>query len=429
MNYPIVRRRRYQDLPPAVRRARAIINAGRFIYRARNRANQMKGIVQQTRQIVNNIRKRRNSASTSGYTKGRRLNPTNNRNNRRLTVIGRASGTTHTTSRLIVKRTPREQRFLRKLFKNRPIKNTFVNRFGFAWMGENDTALTTWYSICHLKFNNLVKYLQSRIYDFGQDPDYNIANASKNNLIGNGPDAFIYIGKCTFQYELYNPTNYIITCYVYDLICKRDTPDEISYNNSEVDTNAAPENCMYLGSRQILQNSSTSGQPPVFVVADPTAERTGTKWNSIGMKPTDYHYFNTFWKVKGMKKIILPPGSSHHHVVVFNPKKKITNANLFYPHSDWVTGAGVGKNGVAGLTQATLFGFQGQVAVENDQSNDNTNSVSTLPGKIVVNCVKKVNIWNMDLSIRRVVSETSLLTTMSNPRIMTDLSEQPATAV
>jgi len=56
------------------------------------------------------------------------------------------------------------------------------------------------------------------------------------------------------------------------------------------------------------QKSATTN--PAWVVGDPSFE-DGTYWNTVGIKPTDYHMFNTMWKVKGMKKIILPPDSSY----------------------------------------------------------------------------------------------------------------------
>ena len=354
---------------------------------------------------------------------------TYHRGNRRFYRIqGTAAGTTHTTCRMIVRRTPKEQRFLRKMFKTNPIKNKFVNRFGFAWMGARAGAKTIWYSVCHLKQNNIVKYMNYRIVS----PTQNVGTQNdvivETDAVGNSPDTFIYLGKCTFNYELYNPTNYIMTVYIYDLICKRDTPYGILYSDAENDINDAPEACMQKGAETRYQ----AANPIQWIVADPTKEvqpvggDPNTYWNTIGMKPTDYHYFNTFWKVKGMKKIVLPPTSSHHHTVVFNPKKKITLASLHFPYP---TRGLTGKNGLAGLTQATLFGFQGQVAVENDQSNDNTTSLSTLPGKLIVNCVKKVNVWNMPMTNQNIISENDLKTEWTAPKIFTDLIEQNAGAV
>jgi len=399
----------------AWRTARAIVNAGRFVYRLNKRSNQMKGVVRAVEQAVQGARKRKATSSYGGFIKGRRINP---RNKRYQQIIGRATGTTYTTSRMIVRRTPREQRFLRKLFRNRPLKQKYVNRFGFAWMGAAAASKTIWYSVAHLKFNNIVKYMQNRIMYTSQQLDTSPTTPLNKKALGNGPDNFIYVGKCTFNYELYNPTNYIITCYIYDLICKRDTPYGITYSDINNDASSAPENCMQKGS----ESMSDVVNNPTWVVADPTDEN-GTYFNSLGMKPTDYHLFNTLWKVKGLKKIILPPGSSHHHVVIFNPKTKITNASLFYPHEDWVAS---NKNGLAGLTQATLFGFQGQVAVEDGVSNDNTNTIGTLPGKMIVSVVKKVNIWNMDMAAETIISENSLQSEWIKPTIFTDLIETRA---
>ena len=190
---------------------------------------------------------------------------------------------------------------------------------------------------------------------------------------------YIYLGKCTFNYEIYNPTNYIITVFIYDLVCRRETNYDIKYSDTSSAENESPEMCMKKGASAVYQNNDSHGYG--WIVADPAYEVSPADWNTVGMKPTDYHYFNTFWKVKGMKKIILPPTSSHHHVVVFNPKKVMTQAKLFYPHnfrgSEW-------KGGLAGITQATLFGFQGQVATESGSETNSTAELGTLPGKILL---------------------------------------------
>lgn len=340
-------------------------------------------------------------------------------------IKGKASGPTHSTTRMIVRRTPRRQKFLRKLFRTNPLKTMYVHRYGFAWMGASATSKTIWYSCTSLKFNNVNEYMKDRI---SPSPTTVISTSSSSNnsttVLGNMPDAYIYIGKCTYQYELFNPTNYNITVYMYDLICKRDTPYDITYSDANNNYSSSPESCMVKSdSVQYDENSSTTLG---WKIADPVVNGANTYWNSIGMKPTDYHYFNTFWKVKGLKKIVLAPGETHHHRLVYNPKARITQASLYMPRQDK---SPVAKNGIGGLTVATLFGFQGQVAVENDQSTDNSASVGTLPGKIVVNLVRKENIWSGSLSGQRIVQSTNLLDQMDEPKIFTDLIEQPAGAV
>lgn len=409
----IVRRRRNSVVPTYGRRAlwgtsvvarnvmrRAMRN---FAQRVRQRARN------QARQIVQRAARQRRFNANRGIG-----------NKQYTTIRGTASGTTHTTTRMIVRKTPRQQRFLRKMFKNNPIANKYVNRFGFAWMGSGMASKTTWYSVAHLKFNNIVKYMQGRIVDASTDIGQSSSVVGAKQAVGNNPDAFIYIGKCTFSYELYNPTNYIMTVYIYDLICKRDTPYYITYSDIPEDMSSAPENCMRKGSESMFDAPSNA----TWTVADPTLEN-GTFYNTIGMKPTDYHLFNTLWKVKGIKKIVLPPTSSHHHVVVFNPKLKVTNASLFYPREELSASA---KNGIGGLTQATLFGFQGQVAVEDNQTTDNTNSIGTLPGKLLVNCVKKVNVYNMTVNAKNIISESSLKKSWDKPTIFSDLVEVNAGA-
>lgn len=375
--------------------------------------------------IQRGIRRANNLARQARQRQVNRNRGINTNTTRRFYKIkGKASGPTHSTTRMIVRKTPRRQRFLRKLFRTNPLKTMYVHRYGFAWMGASATSKTIWYSCTSLKLNNVNEYMKTR-------PSTNPSNYSDvtpvaNNdprTMGNFPDAYIYIGKCTYQYEIFNPTNYNITVFMYDLICKRDTPYDITYSDANNNYSSAPESMMVKSTvAQWQENNNANG----WVIADPTIEGANTYWNSIGMKPTDYHYFNTFWKVKGLKKIVLAPGETHHHRVVYNPKARITQASLYMPRQDKTPTA---KNGIGGLTISTLFGFQGQVAVENDQSTDNTDSVGTLPGKIVVNLVRKENIWNGTLVAQKIIQSTNLLDQMQEPKIFTDLIEQPASAV
>lgn len=371
-------------------------------------------------------RKRVEKLAQSIASQVRRRYQNKNKKKRPRTVITASGGTSHTTTKMIVRRTPKEQRSLRKYFKMNPIKNMYVNRFGFAWMGTTAASRTTWYSVCNLKFNNVSDYMKGRITSAAQavGTNPNIVGQNVGAAVGNGPDALIYIGKCTYSYELYNPTNYILTVYIYDLICKHDTPYMIAYGEDTNDQyHCQPEACMYKGTRAITD--SEQGNNGSWKVSDNTVENGTTYYNSVGMKPTDYHYFNTFWKVKGMKKIILPPTSSHQHVVVYNPKKVFTNASLYFPRH---TTADTAKIGLGGVTCATLFGFSGQVAAEDDvHDSANNNKVGMLPGKLVISCVRKENVWNLLVRSTNIIQGSDLKDRFTKPTIFTDLSEQIAT--
>lgn len=373
----------------------------------------------------NNARKLLNAASYLRSLKPRtfKINPYKRRKIKRFfKVAGRATGPTHSTTRMIVRPTPARQRFLRKLFKTNPMKTMYVNRFGFAWMGASAASKTIWYSVTSLKFNNVNQYMKKRLMNKASELD-TVSNIDINNTqVGNAPDAYIYIGKCTYQYEIYNPTNYLVTVFIYDLICKRDTPYNISYANSDSDLSSAPENMMRKTTTWQIADKTSSNNNYNWKIGDSTVENS-TFWNSIGMKPTDYHYFNTFWKVKGMKKIVLAPGEAHHHRVIYNPKSRITQASLYMPRQDHNP---ADKLGIGGLTISTLFGFQGQVAVEDNTQNDNTDTVGTLPGKLIISFVKKENIYTGELAVQGIVSDTNMIGTWTSPKIFTDLVEQPA---
>ena len=409
---------------PVVANQRMAVAAARNILRRAIRRRARHRVGQLARRVAAEARQR--MARNNIVNRNRALHRRHNRTFYK--VVGNAGGTTHTTTRMIVRKTPRSQKFIRKIFKNNPIKVKYVNRFGFAWMGQTAASKTQWYSICHLKFNNVARYYHHRVNDdsqqVGQEAMFGGMDPTHDsNRYGANPNQFIYLGKCTFSYELYNPTNYNMTIWIYDLICKRDTEAVITYSDAENTNSAAPENLMYKGSRSMKQTPTGASVKP-WEVSDPTYEN-GTYWNTIGMKPTDYHLFNTFWKVKGIKKLVLPPTTSHHHTVVFNPKTKITSASLFYPREKH---GAQEQLGLAGITQATLFGFQGQVATENDTSTDATDTIGTLPGKLLVNCVRKINVWNTSMSTEEVISENALINSFNRATIFSDLVETNAMA-
>jgi len=315
---------------------------------------------------------------------------------------------------MIVRKTPKEQRFLRKMFKEHSQHQKYVQRFGFSFVGAGVYNEAIWYSITHLKFNNIMDYLLRRVLDQAANVGSSDATVNSTTKFGNTPSNFIYLCKCTFNYEIYNPTNYNMTVYIYDLICKQDTPEEISYGSSQnVNSSCSPECCMQ-ASAQALRNTDTNYG---WSVANPVSS-TNSDWRTIGMKPTDYYYFNTMWKVKGFKKLILPPQTAHHHVVVFNPKKKISLGGFLYPRKKHESND---KHGVGGITQSTLFGIEGQVAT-NDQTVDSVDNenVTTLPGKVVIKCVRKVNVFNFELNTST-INQSNNLAQLTKPMIFSDL--------
>lgn len=382
------------------------------------------------------LNKRKAANQLTGYLKRRIISPqqmkwyNSSRPARRYTrVVGNAAGTTHTTSRMIVRKTPKQQRFMRKIFREGESQHSkYIQRFGFSFVGATASNHTIWYSVTHLKFNNIVEYLLRRSQGFNQATGAITSVSNTRTSLGNQPSNFIYLGKCTFNYELYNPTNYNMTVYIYDLICKHDTPQQIQYGDTQTPaTSSSPECCMEQ-SATYLENSDADG----WTVGDPTLEIQNTgpttatqpDWRTVGMKPTDYYYFNSMWKVKGMKKIILPPTTAHHHVVIFNPKQKVALGSFLYrfqrhEQSD--------KHGVGGLTQSTLFGIEGQVATDADQANDNE-KVGTLPGKLVVKCIRKVNVYNFSMKTQTIVAKNQLKQ-LQTPEIFTDLVEVTPTTI
>lgn len=374
---------------------------------------------------ANRIRKRKATSSVGGAVVKRRLLAYDKAKKRRYKrIVGNAAGTTHTTSRMIVRKTPRDQRFLRKIFKDGEHQHVkYVQRFGFSFVGAYANNSTIWYSVTHLKFNNIVEMIQHRVNTPYQQVGAAAASIATTNEVANTPTNGIYLGKCTFNYELYNPTNYNITVYIYDLICKHDTPYGIGYGDTQTMSNSsAPEVCM----QQSTNALSNMGQPVPWVVADPVYEATNATptgatnpiWRTVGMKPTDYYYFNAMWKVKGIKKIILPPQTGHHHVVIYNPKKVINQGSFFYRY---LKHEGDDKHGCAGITQSTLFGLEGQVATDAHATTDNE-IVGTLPGKLIIKCIRKCNVYNLSNVSSTIIAKNSLKT-LTDPEIFTDLQK------
>lgn len=384
--------------------------------------NTLRTMRRQIRRWRGQLRRRGTSTALIRGTKRRALNyfsPSQNTKRKYKSVTANTAGTTHTTTRMIVRRTPKEQRFLRKLFRTNSQHKLYVQRFGFSFIGAGKNNECTWYSVTHNKFNNIFDYLRGRI-----TAGISTAGLSGSALVSetstiNTPDNFIYLGKSTYNYEIFNPTNYNMTVYIYDLICKQDTPYGISYGGDQTaTTSSSPEMCMQASTTSLVNSSSSGG----WSIADPTNEVTSAvaantpDWRTIGMKPTDYFYFNTMWKIKGMKKLVLPPASTHHHVVVYNPKRKISQGTFLYPR---VKHESTDKHGVAGLTQSTLFGFEGQIVTERDQERD-SGQVGTLPGKLIIKCVRKTNVYNF-VQTSTVIRSANNLQQIQYPEIFSDL--------
>lgn len=410
--------------PMARRYSKHILDPPPYILPSRTRALARRAARRAIAIGLKRIAKRKASSLAIGHANKRRLLAYDKAKKRRYKrIVGNAAGTTHTTSRMIVRKTPRDQKFLRKIFREGEANHIkYVQRFGFSFIGAYANNSTIWYSVTHLKFNNIVEMIQYRVVN----PATNVGTKSgaiSANQVGNLPTQGIYLGKCTFNYELYNPTNYNITVYIYDLICKHDTPYGILYGDTQTLANSSsPEVCMQQ-STQILENT---GQPTPWKVADPVTEianptpstATNPIWRTVGMKPTDFYYFNAMWKVKGIKKIILPPQTGHHHVVIYNPKKVINQGSFFYRY---LKHEGDDKHGCAGITQSTLFGMEGQVATDAHATTDNE-IVGTLPGKLLIKCIRKCNVYNLS-NVSSQIIQKNQLKTLTDPEIFTDLQK------
>lgn len=374
---------------------------------------------------VRRLKRRYGSTTVLPLVKRRRtLQNSRRRKKKYKRIVANTSGTTHTTSRMIVRKTPQQQKFMRKLFREGEANHVkYVQRFGFSFVGAANNNEAIWYSITHLKFNNIYDMLAHRVMGYLQETGTVDPQSESTVSVANQPTNFIYLGKCTFNYELYNPTNYNMTVYIYDLICKNDTPRPIAYGSNQTTSNScSPEICMQASTSYLQRVGQNNG----WFVSDPTLEvanqvdapQTNPTWRTVGMKPTDYFYFNSLYKVKGMKKIILPPASAHHHVVIFNPKQKITLGTFMFRNQTKTT---TDKHGVAGLTQSTLFGIEGQVATEADQEADNE-KVGTLPAKLVIKCVRKMNVYNFNMRTSTIIQKNQLQT-LEAPEIFSDLFE------
>ena len=133
-------------------------------------------------------------------------------------VVAREAGTTNTTAKMITRKTPRQIRRLRKLFRTNPLKVKHVQRFGFQWIAQEESStqetknnICGWYSVCHLKFNNVSEYYRKRIVNSYQFVGNVATTASNNNMdiqtrsMGNMPDNLMYIYQYILNYLAYFP--------------------------------------------------------------------------------------------------------------------------------------------------------------------------------------------------------------------------------
>ena len=233
----------------------------------------------------------------------------------------------------------------------------------------------------------------------------------------------MYLGKCTYTYDIVNPTNYTIYVDLYDLVARQDYINhdyqttqyqKVVDNNStnagkDIDgtttTNTSitypgvpsPEACMYYGSTYLdninssyqstvggatnLPVSTSSSAPTTISSAteyrmrisqsffdDPFGDTTNiAKWNSLGTKPTHYRFFNKLWKIKKINRIVLGPNATYKHTQVIKLGQLIDRGSFFYRFPEVVVD-GYGKYDypgiIAGVTTCLLLRAVGQLASE-----------------------------------------------------------------
>lgn len=253
----------------------------------------------------------------------------------------------------------------------------------------------------------------------GQTLD-NVRNVYSNRI---NEGLGMYLGKCTYTYDIVNPTNYTIFVDIYDLVARQDYINhdyqtdaykKILDNNStnagkDIDgtttTNTSitypgvpsPEACMYYGSTYLdninsnFQSTaggatnlpiSTTAQNPTTISSateyrmrisqsffdDPFGETTNiAKWNSLGTKPTHYRFFNKLWKIKKINRVVLGPNATYKHTQVIKLGQLIDRGSFFYRFPEVVVD-GYGKYDypgiIAGVTTCLLLRAVGQLASE-----------------------------------------------------------------
>ncbi|ORX64804.1 hypothetical protein BCR32DRAFT_250935 [Anaeromyces robustus] len=190
-----------------------------------------------------------------------------------------------------------------------------------------------------------------------------------------------------------------------------------------------------------------------------------SKWNSLGMNPTNYRLFNTFWKVKKVTRIMIEPNRTYKHNLIVKLGQIYDRASFFYrfPHidnKDLLTNVGI----LGGVTTGCMFRTYGQIAVEASNTTELTqfkaassntyglttqteieidapnrqqvdtkgkldmnNRVFNLPGKLIVKRTKRENIYYGPptiISYKTISDLNQSVVDKDKVKIMTDKKER-----
>lgn len=137
-----------------------------------------------------------------------------------------------------------------------------------------------------------------------------------------------FLESLKYHFKIYNPTNSIVTVYIYDLLAKSEVP------LGDSDSNAYT--CLSLATSDPSQTSGGTYSAPGI--------------GSFGMSPFYYERFKRNWKVTKRQKIALDPGQSHEHDGYFVYNKKIHAIDYKQ---------GINVQTVAWITRSVLFMIEG----------------------------------------------------------------------
>lgn len=132
-------------------------------------------------------------------------------------------------------------------------------------------------------------------------------------VAGQGPARAVVKGLVE-EYILTNATNAGVEVDIYDIVCKRDIPFNLTFNANSYIYGAVPSPDAYWATGL---NAQQNLNPGTGMLPDPQP------FQMLTTKPTDSHLFNDYFRITKKCRVMMAAGASHKHLLNISVNKYI----------------------------------------------------------------------------------------------------------
>ena len=305
---------------------------------------------------------------------------------------------------------------------------------GYNWVGhEKDFSAMHWYNLTYLNAKDIYECFRHQPAHTGNTPGGTFSATTLNaNQTLNSPENKLYLSHAKERYTFYNPTNYEITLFIYDIVSKQTVEradnkenllsNERNYNllvNDQYTTNARTDPVGLMQRSLVFVDNAGKYDDE----SDPTADNytidagfgvantrnlfvnNANTYTNPGMqklddptlRPAHCYQFNRYWGIKKKTVVRLLPTQSHIHTLNIKLGKIITkgqHASTF--QGRWGSGDNAVLNAASELpirhiTHGLVVGVMGQVINKANAVSISAEANSTI-NKEVGTCPPKVTV-------------------------------------